>query len=306
MNIFRSLYEKLPVGVRSRLRSLAPEELRRWYAHRRTDVYLISYPKCGRTWLRLMIGRAIVEHYSLPQNEDLLLLRWKSSPHPDLPMITVVHEDRPMLKTSQELETSKEKFRDKKVIFLARDPRDVIVSSYFEMKKRGELFGENPYEDRKAVFEGELSEFIEQTRGGFDTILRYYNIWAASRDIPQGFLLVRYEDMKRNPSEVLRRVLDFLGLQFITEATLQEAVRYASFENMRKMEREGNFQSGVLNPAQKSDEDSYKTRKGKVGGYSDYLTVDQIQHLNNKMQNDLSAFFGYGMSNDNLQTTVIL
>jgi len=306
MNIFRSLYEKLPVGVRSRLRSLAPKELRRWYAHRRTDVYLISYPKCGRTWLRLMIGRAIVEHYSLPQNEDLLLLRWKSSPHPDLPMITVVHEDRPMLKTSQELETSKEKFRDKKVIFLARDPRDVIVSSYFEMKKRGELFGENPYEDRKAVFEGELSEFIEQTRGGFDTILRYYNIWAASRDIPQGFLLVRYEDMKRNPSEVLRRVLDFLGLEPVGDDTIQEAVRYASFENMRKMEREGNFQSGVLNPAQKSDEDSYKTRKGKVGGYSDYLTVDQIQHLNNKMQNDLSAFFGYGTSNDNLQTTSIL
>jgi len=305
MNIFRSLYEKLPVGVRSRLRSLAPKELRRWYAHRRTDVYLISYPKCGRTWLRLMIGRSIVAHYSLPQNEDLLLLRWKSSPHPDLPMITVVHEDRPMLKTPQELETSKEKFRDKKVIFLARDPRDVIVSSYFEMKKRGELFGENPYEARKAVFEGELSEFIDQTRGGFDTILRYYNIWADNRDIPQGFLLVRYEDMKRNPAREMRKALDFLGLGPVGDDTLQEAVRYASFENMRKMEREGNFQSGVLNPAQKSDEDSYKTRKGKVGGYIDYLTEDQIQHLNDKMQ-DLSAYFGYGKPNDNLQTTGIL
>lgn len=306
MSIFRSLYEKLPVGVRSRLRSLAPKELRRWYAHRRADVYLISYPKCGRTWLRLMIGRAIVTHYSLPQNEDLLLLRWKSSPHPDLPMITVVHEDRPMLKTPQELETSKEKFRDKKVIFLARDPRDVIVSSYFEMKKRGELFGENPYEDRKAVFKGELSEFIDQTRGGFDTILRYYNIWAASRDIPQGFLMVRYEDMKRNPARELRKVLDFLGLGPVGDDTLQEAVRYASFENMRKMEREGNFQSGVLNPAQRSDEDSYKTRKGKIGGYTDYLTEDQIQRLSNKMQKDLSAFFGYGTPNDNLQAAGVL
>jgi hypothetical protein len=249
-----------------------------------------------------MIGRAIVAHYSLPQNEDLLLLRWKTSPHPDLPLITVVHEDRPMLKTPQELQTSKEKFHHKKVIFLARDPRDVIVSSYFEMKKRGELFGENPYEERKAVFEGELPEFIDQTRGGFDTILRYYNIWAASRDIPQGFLLVRYEDMKRDPAGELRKVLDFLGLQLIAGTTIQEAIRYASFENMRKMESEGNFQSGVLNPAHRSDEDSYKTRKGKVGGYTDYLTEEQIQRLTKKMQ-DLSAFFGYGMSNDNLPTT---
>jgi len=174
------------------------------------------------------------------------------------------------------------------------------------MKKRGELFGENPYEDRKAVFEGELSEFIDQTRGGFDTILRYYNIWAASRDIPQGFLMVRYEDMKRNPARELRKVLDFLGLGPVGDDTLQEAVRYASFENMRKMEREGNFQSGVLNPAQRSDEDSYKTRKGKIGGYTDYLTEDQIQRLSNKMQKDLSAFFGYGTPNDNLQAAGVL
>ena len=46
------------------------------------------------------------------------------------------------------------------MIFLVRDPRDVIVSSYFEMKNRGQLFGDNPYESRKAVFEGSLPEFI--------------------------------------------------------------------------------------------------------------------------------------------------
>ena len=241
-----------------------------------------------------MIGRAIAEQYSLPQNEDLLLLRWKSSPHPDLPMITVVHEDRPMLKTPDELETSKEKYQDKRVIFLVRDPRDVIVSSYFEMNKRGELFGENPYEDHQPVFKGELSEFIDQSRGGFDTILRYYNIWAANRHIPEGFLLVRYEDLKRDPAHELRNVLDFLGLQSVAEAVIQEAVRYASFENMRKMEKDGNFQSDVLKPAEKSDEDSYKTRKGKVGGYTDYLTEDEIQRMNTKLQDELSAFFGYG------------
>jgi hypothetical protein len=226
----------------------------------------------------------------------MLLLRWKSRPHPDLPMIVVVHEDRPMLKTPQELETSKRKYRNKRVIFLARDPRDVIVSSYFEMKKRGELFGENPYEKHKPVFEGDLSEFIEQSRGGFDTILRYYNIWAANRDIPEGFLLMRYEDLKRDPAGELRRVLDFLGLQSIDDVAIQEAVSFASFENMRKMEKDGNFQSGVLKPAERSDEDSYKTRKGRVGGYTDYLTDDEIRRLNEKMQDDLSAFFGYGIS----------
>lgn len=273
-----------------------PGVLRRWYAHRKTDVYLISYPKCGRTWLRLMIGRAIVRQYSLPQDEITLFLRWKSKPHTELPMITVVHEDRPMLKAPEELQRSKEKFRDKHVIFLARDPRDVIVSSYFEMKKRGDVFGDNPYESRKPVFGGELAEFIERREGGFDTIIQYYNIWAENRHIPEGFLLVRYEDMKCSPQRELRRVLEFLGLDSVDETIILDAVEFASFENMRSMELEGVVQDGMLRPADRSDGDSYKTRKGQVGGYKDYLNEDEIQLLNHKIQYELSDYFGYNIS----------
>ncbi len=291
--MIRKLYRRLPAGFRSRVRSLAPKELRRWIAHHNTDIYLISYPKCGRTWLRLMLGRAIAQHFSLPQDEDILFLRWRIRPSPHLPMITVVHEDRPMLKAPEELAASKVKFRDKKVIFLARDPRDVIVSSYFEMKKRGGIFGDNPYENRSAVFEGSLEEFIHRKDGGFDTLLQYYNIWAQNRDVPRGFLLVRYEDLKTDPERELRRVVDFLGLEVIQDSTLQEAVEYASFENMRRMEVEGKFRSGLLNPAVGTDQESYKTRKGKIGGYADYLSQEEIIELNQKIAGELSSFYGY-------------
>ncbi len=293
MRAVRKFYDQLPAEVRGRLRALTPKAIRRWYAHRKTDVYLISYPKCGRTWLRLMLGRAIARHFSLPENEDILFLRWKSRPHPQIPMITVVHEDRPMLKTPDELEKSKAKYQHKKVIFLSRDPRDVIVSSFFEMKKRGRLFGENPYESRSPVFEGDLKEFIDRKVGGFDTILRYYNIWAENRHIPRDFLLVRYEDLKSNPHHELRRILDFLGLQAIDSATVAEAVAFASFENMRKMEAEGRFRSGMLNPAEKDDQDSYKTRKGRVGGFAEYLSEVEIERLNQKMRDTLSDYYGY-------------
>jgi len=290
----RMIYEKLPLGIRSTIRSLAPGEVRRWVAHRRAEVYLISYPKCGRTWLRLMLGRVIVRQYSLPDHEDNLLLRWRRRPHPRVPVITVVHEDRPMLKAPEELQTFKGKFRDKKVIFLVRDPRDVIVSSYFEMNKRGNLFGDNPYENRKAAFEGSLVEFINRREGGFDTIIQYYNIWAQNRAVPEGFLLVRYEDLKHNPVRDLRRVVDFLGFTEVDDAVLSEAVEFASFDNMRKMESAGTFQSEVLNPADRSDQESYKTRKGKVGGYQDYLPREESARLTNKMQVELSDYYGYG------------
>jgi len=299
MNPLKKLYNQLPAGTRAAIRSWTPNPLKRWYAHRNTEVYLVSYPKCGRTWLRLMIGRALMQYFRLPEDgetgfaEDMLFIRWKQKPHPQAPWITVIHEDRPMLKSPEELQTSKVQYRDKRVIFLARDPRDVIVSSYFEMKNRGELFGENPYESRKAVFRGSLPEFIRRREGGFETILSYYNIWAMNRAIPRGFLLVRYEDMKADAQRELRRVVDFLGLEAIPDTILAEAVAYASFENMRKMETQGRFASGMLKPADQSNQESYKTRKGQVRGFADHLDEADVAYLNHLMEEKLSNYFGY-------------
>lgn len=270
-----------------------PKNTRRWYAHRDTDVYLISYPKCGRSWLRLMVGRAISLHYSLPEDEKILFLDGRVKLHPEVPKISVVHDDRPMLKTPAELETNKHRFRDKKVIFLVRDPRDVIVSSYFEMVKRGQMFGQNPYQTREAHFEGSLTEFIDRQCGGFDTILKFYNIWADNRRVPEGFLLVRYEDIKQDAHIELGRVLEFLGLDEVSDEIIDQAVNYASFENMRRLEESGRFNSGILSPADKEDRDSYKTRKGKIGGYQDYLTEDEIRSLNAKMRQVLNGYYGY-------------
>ena len=289
----QELYRNLPVSFRERVRLLVPGELRRALAHRNTDVYLISYPKCGRTWLRLMIGRAISTHFHLPEDEEILFLRSNRRFHSQVPRITVVHEDRPMLKAPEELATDKHRFRNKKVIFLARDPRDVIVSSYFEMTRRDKLFGENPYEKRQKGFEGSLPEFIAARVGGYETLLTYYNIWAANRNIPAGFLLVRYEDLKANPKQQLRRILDFLGLDQVTDDEIAESVGYASFENMRKMEARGQFQSGMLKPGDTTNPESFKTRKGKVQGYVDYLAQDQIQALNDTTNKNLSKYFGY-------------
>jgi hypothetical protein len=293
----KKLYSRLPVKIRSRFRSLLPRQWLRWQAHRNTDVYLISYPKSGRTWLRVMIGKAILLHFNLPDTEDNLLLNWDATNQQvqkeKLPRLRVIHEDRPMLKSPQELQTDKGAFHDKKVIFLARDPRAVIVSSYFEMKKRGRMFGANPYEARQAVFEGDLTEFIRRKEGGFETLLTYYNIWAQNRHIPKNFLLVRYEDLRRTPQAQLRLVLDFLDLQSVSQACIEEAVMFASFENMQKMEAEGKFQSEVLRPANPSDPESYKARQGKVKGYLDYLSEEDLQYLNQKMHSELNTLYGY-------------
>lgn len=295
MVTYISVYNKLPREYRIKLKQIFPEDFLRWYAHRKTDYYLISYPKCGRTWLRLMMGYAIASHFDLQPNEEILFIQWNSRTYPDLPRIKVIHDDRPMLKRPDELETSKNRFKDKSVIFLVRDPRDVIVSSYFEHKHRRALFGDNPLENDNSRFNGGLLEFINQDSGGFDTILAFYNIWAENRCIPKDFLLIRYEDIFKNPEEALRRTLYFIGLNEITDDTIKAAVNFASFDNMRRMEKESRFNTAILNPADSSELDTYKTRKGKAGGYKDYMTEKEIETLNQKMRENLSDFYGYNL-----------
>jgi hypothetical protein len=248
------------------------------------------------------MGKSISLAFHLPEDEELLFLRSNRRFHPQAPRILVIHDDRPMLKTPGELSSDKTRFRTKKVIFLARDPRDVIVSSYFEMKNRGRLFGENPHERRQAVFDGSLSEFIQRPVGSFDTLLAYYNIWARNRTTPAGFLLVRYEDLKADAHAELRRIMDFLGLQAVGDDAIRQAVEFASFENMRKMEAGGSVQHNMLNPANPANLETYKTRKGKVKGYLEYLSAAEVQTLDRKLSENLNPYFGYTHTSVEIQS----
>jgi hypothetical protein len=142
-------------------------------------------------------------------------------------------------------------------------------------------------------FDGELANFIHYEIGSFDTILAYYQIWAKNQHIPRDFLLIRYEDMKSNPSSELRRVLDFIGLCDINDLEVSEAVAYTSFENMRKMELEKRFQTGILNPGDPADQNSFKTRSGKNSGYYEYLSREEIEELTLKMSRNLPEMYGY-------------
>jgi len=279
------------VGLWKNLKKLLKRR-KKWQA----DFYLLSYPKCGRTWLTLQIGRAIEQHFGL-STPNLLKLRAMSEACPDVPSIRVTHDSAPHRKRPHELPALKNQYAGRKVIFMVRDPRDVIVSYYFHKTKREKArkfwFFQKRRRETHSPFTGTLSDFLRFDIGGFDTLLRYYNIWAASRKLTAGFLLVRYEDMHVDPEKELRRVLDFLGLQEISGEEAHEAVEFASFDNMRKMEASEGTGSYKLKPADRSDEESFKVRKGKVGGYVEYLSPDDIELLNRKMAETLSDFYGY-------------
>lgn len=245
-----------------------------WWSHRQTKIYILSYPKCGRTWLRLMIGKALDEHYQLGAANPMELGRMHAL-NRAIPRIRVTHE-RSYLADEQAAHT--DRFAGKTVIFLVRDPRDVLVSMYFQASRRRDMF------------KGSIGDFLRQPVGGLDTILDYYNVWADGAKTHRRFQLVRYEDLHKTPESVLASVLETMELP-VSAAAISTAIAFSRFDNMRKLEATNAFGSERLRPADTSDAESFKTRKGKVGGYREYLSAADLDYVNARIAARLSPVY---------------
>ena len=90
-------------------------------------------------------------------------------------------------------------------------------------------------------------------------------------------LVVRYEDLHARPDAELRRVLAFAGVDDVTPDVVADAVEFGSFDHMRQLEETGRSRRSCAR--WRGDHDTYKARRGTVGGHRDELTVEQIARL---------------------------
>ncbi len=272
---------RISPATRKRIAALLPRRMLASYRHRRADVYLVSFPKCGRTWLRVMIGRAFQVHFGLPAGADLVELHRLAELDPRVPCVVATHDDDAQWKPPEAVEADKSRYRAKRVILLVRDPRDVIVSLYFQ--RRG----------RHGGYAGSLAQFLDERVGGFESLLRFYDAWADNVATSENVLVVRYEDLHARPEDELRRVLTFAGVDGVRPEVVADAVEYGSFDHMRELEETEAFGSEKLRPGRRGDVDTYKTRRGKVGGHRDELTAEQIDRLDRMLADSRVSRFGY-------------
>jgi hypothetical protein len=64
---------------------------------------------------------------------------------------------------------------------------------------------------------------------------------------------------------------------------------------MKRMERDRAFGSGGrrFGAGEHESSDAYKVRKGKVGGYQDYFTDEQLEQIDRLISTSLVAGYGY-------------
>jgi hypothetical protein len=106
------------------------------------------------------------------------------------------------------------------------------------------------------------------------------------------FKLLRYEDCRLNTREAFGEMLGFFGFERIDQDAFDRGLQFSSFENMKNMEARGEFKTGILIPENPLDPDSFKVRRGIVGGYKQYLSERDLLAIEQAMLS-LDARFGY-------------
>ncbi|MGH7291548.1 MAG: sulfotransferase domain-containing protein, partial [Myxococcota bacterium] len=248
--------------------------------------FVVSFPKSGRTWLRVLMGAA--EGANRGASLERESAEWLRHDAPTLAgkslLFTHGLASSPGEPT-EHLELFQRFIADRTRVFLVRDPRDTVVSYYFQqVKRRGGQYGDVPEK---------IADFARHPFYGVDRIIDMLNASQRAFDAGPGpALIVSYELLHAQPAESLARVFGFLGAPEISHDAIARAIEFSRFENMRKMEASGS-QGAVLRPSDRNDEESFKTRKGKVGGFTDYFSADEAAWIDARIRERLVPAMAY-------------
>jgi hypothetical protein len=257
---------------KSRLRYVLSKTMLRvpleWVRHtglRPADVFLGSYPRSGRTWSRFVL------HEMLTGRESSF-----EAVNNTLQGVYGLFHGIPLLPGEGRLVHTHEPYRReyRRAICLVRDARDVVLSEYSYLRSLG-------------FYRGDLNEFITGFVGK-GRPLNGYGPWpchvSSWLDSPiadtANFLLVKYEDLRRNPDEWFERINQFLGVELSRER-IRQAVVNNSLNQMRAKERD--------HPPLPTN--SF-VRTGSVQGWRGKLTEPQLE-LIEKYAGNVLVRLGY-------------
>uniref|UniRef100_A0A673KEZ1 Sulfotransferase n=1 Tax=Sinocyclocheilus rhinocerous TaxID=307959 RepID=A0A673KEZ1_9TELE len=255
---------------------------------RDSDVFVITYPKSGTIWLQQILSLIEVKGDVTATNDQLnservpwieLLDSEKQFVSASSPRIHVSHLPYKFMPLGL-------KQKKGKVIYVARNPKDVLVS-YFHFHKFANML-ETP-KDFDTFFE----KFMEGNVFG-NCWFEHVKSWCSHND-EMNFSYITYEEMIKDLQSVVERIASFLGRN-LTPQQLNDVVEHSTFKNM-KNNPQANYQQVPVNLL--NHQQGAFMRKGTVGDWKNYFTVAQNERFDKVYQQkmkDVPLSFIWDMS----------
>jgi len=99
-------------------------------------------------------------------------------------------------------------------------------------------------------------------------------------------MVASYEGLRADTETLLADIIAFFGAE-VDQARIHQVVADSTFERMQEKEKAGEYASvygKILSPADPEQPDSFKVRKGVVGGYVDELSADDIAYCDQTVE----------------------
>jgi sulfotransferase family protein len=251
------------------------------------DAIVMSVPKSGRTWLRAFLCAYFCKRFGV--EFTLRPGRYNLAGFPRLVFSHDLFEHRTKGDRWDRFRgkylVPRSELNRAKIILLARDPRDCFVSLYLQLTRRDP---NAPIDLRQKT----VSEMLRDSRFGVRAVVDTMNDWVNEFSGRDNFTLIRYETLRASPAEHFRDLLSLLGESAPDMTVFQQALEFSQFENMQKLEAAGAFDSKILHPGDVRDPESFKVRRGKVGGYREYLSAADQKYAADALA-ELDVRFGY-------------
>lgn len=256
---------------------------------RKDDIWLVTFPKCGTTWSQEMIwllsndydyktAKSITLNDRFPFFEISSLSSFFSKviTGEEVPLDASIEQVEnmesprfikthlPMELLPNELWTVKPK-----IIYVAREAKDVIVSFYHHQK----------------LMIGYTGDFGTFTQSFMDGEMPWGPYWSHVIDFwdkreEPNVLFYTYESMQNDLAAVISGTAKFLGKE-ITDDEMERMLKHLNFKNM-KDNPSVNFDSITHTLKEKNickDVNANFMRKGKSGSYKEFMTDDVAEKV---------------------------
>ena len=225
------------------------------------DTFLVSYPKSGNTWTRLLIANLL----SPGQPADFRAINRLVPDPASETKRHFIRMPRPRVIKSHFVFDP----RYPRVIYIVRDPRDVVLSEYHYQRKTRNIDDRSPLEDYVRRFiAGET--YPENGSWG-----EHVTGWLSARDGDPRFLLLRYENMLSHPQDEVARIAAFLDIS-ASPQRIAEIVALSSVDRMRELEASQSDASSLMKG---SRNDVAFIRAAKSGGWRSDLPEPLVEKI---------------------------
>ncbi|KAJ1258532.1 hypothetical protein BS78_10G082600 [Paspalum vaginatum] len=279
-------------------------------AHLREDILLASFPKSGTTWLKaLAFATANRAMYSPSDAQHPLRRR---NPHDCVRFLEAGAADDadelhapPVLLAATHLPYSMLPERitgegsRSRIVYICRNPKDVLVSGWIFTRKAQEAGGEGK-ESSSYTLQEAFDLFCEGRCVNGPHWQHALEYWAESLERPGKVLFLRYEEMVREPASNLRKLAAFMGCAFSREeedaGVVDAIVELCSLPKLKAM---GVNRNGINYLSVKNE---LYFRKGVTGDWTNHLTPEMITRLDEIVDAALQGS-GLDLSSTTAQTT---